>query len=753
MAVVFFLSLQGLRPPAPVAASAPPTEFSTDRAREVLRRILGNGVAHPVGSAADDSVRERIVAEFTKVGYAPEIQPGFACDAAATCAAVKNVVARLEGSVASQAILVSAHYDSVPAGPGASDDGVGTAVVLEIARALKARPQPLHSVVFLINEGEEAGLLGAEVFVGSHPWAKEVRAAVNIDNRGTSGPSAMFETGSANLWGLRLYAHNASRPSTSSISYSVYKRLPNDTDFTVYKAAGYQGLNFAFIGDVAQYHTPLDDFQNANPSSMQHHGVNALPAVVALANSDLSNIPAGDAVYFDVFGRWVIEWPATWSSPLAAAALLLLLGEIGWLLWRKNFTPFALLWGFFGWILMIATTSAAAFLLRWLLQKAGALPVNWVAYPLAAQTAFWSLGFAVVVLVSIVIARKAGFVGLWSGIWLCWAITAVVIARLDAGFSYIALGPTAIAAVFGLPFIFLPKAPERPARGAVLATIAPLVAAAILIFSAAIQFYDALGNNVLPVIAILIAFILTPLAPVVEDLKAARPFSRLVFLTAVIAVPALSIFGAVVAPAYSAKSPERVNLRYWLDADNSTGHWLIRADSGRLPEPLRVATKFQRFDSGPFPWSKGPSFMAEAPRLVLNAPTFTILESSLSGDTRWYRALLRSERAAPNALVMFPPDSGIEGVNVEGAAIQKQSAAIRSYLNGWTLINCVTMPTKGVEIAFTLPAGKSVEIYAVDESYELPLEGMFLRKARPFTATPSQDGDGTLVSRRVQLLP
>jgi hypothetical protein len=63
------------------------------------------------------------------------------------------------------------------------------------------------------------------------------------------------------------------------------------------------------------------------------------------------------------------------------------------------------------------------------------------------------------------------------------------------------------------------------------------------------------------------------------------------------------------------------------------------------------------------------------------------------------------------------------------------------------------MPAKGVEITFTLPAGKPVEVYALDETYGLPLEGLFLVKARPFTATPSQDGDVTVVSRRVQLLP
>jgi Peptidase family M28 len=750
-----------MRPPAPQPADAAATEFSATRARDVLYHLVGNGVPHPVGSTADNVVRETIVAEFKKLGYSPEIQQGFACDEVGTCAAVNNVVARLEGSTPGASVLLSAHYDSVPAGPGASDDGVGVASVLEIARALKARPQPVHSVIFLINEGEEAGLLGAHVFVDSHPWAKEIRAAVNIDNRGTSGPSIMFETGSANEWALRIYAARARRPSTSSLSYAAYKTLPNDTDFTVFKAAGYQGLNFAFIGDVAHYHTALDNFENANPASIQHHGDNALPAVVALANADLANPPVSEAVYFDVFGRWVMWWPARWTFTIALCALALLLMEITWLVYYKRLSLGALAWGATAWLAMGGVTAAAAFCLRWLLSKTGALPVNWVAHPVPVQAAFWSLGIAAVVLLAIAFGRRAGFAGLWAGVWIWWAIGAAIVARIETGFSYLLLAPAVLAVVGGLPWVVWPQAKNeeqtetRQESGwpAAAAAIVPMVAAAIVSFEAALQLYDAFGNQFLTATAILIAVVLTPLAPLMPDLQAARPLARLVLLAAVIAAPALAIFGTIVAPPYSAKSRERVNLEYWLDADAGRGQWMVHTASGNLPEPLRVATKFQRMTKGAFPWSRGPAFGADAPRLVLNAPTFTILESTVDGEKREYRALLRSERGAPDALVMFPPDSGIASVRMEGTAVPPQTKRIGGYFNGWALFDCLTMPAKGVELMFTLPAGKPVEVWAMDRTYELPLEGMFLLKARPLTATPSQDGDGTLVSRRVQLLP
>jgi len=73
--------------------------------------------------------------------------------------------------------------------------------------------------------------------------------------------------------------------------------VPNNTDFTVFKAAGYQGFNFAFIGDVAYYHTPLDNWANASAGTIQHQGDNALSAVLALANSTDLHPAAQDSVF------------------------------------------------------------------------------------------------------------------------------------------------------------------------------------------------------------------------------------------------------------------------------------------------------------------------------------------------------------------------------------------------------------------------------------------------------------------------
>ncbi len=123
---------------------------------------------------------------------------------------------------------------------------------------------------------------------------------------------------------MRLYGRSTLEPITNSLCYVIYKTLPNNTDFTIFKAASYQGFNLAFIGDVAYYHTPLDSFENASPATMQHQGANALSGLLALANATDVSPPAADSLFFDVLARSVIVWPIGFVLPASLAALALL---------------------------------------------------------------------------------------------------------------------------------------------------------------------------------------------------------------------------------------------------------------------------------------------------------------------------------------------------------------------------------------------------------------------------------------------
>src|SRR5262249_35094015 len=149
------------------------------------------------------------------------------------CTQVENIIAIHPGADSGFAVLVTAHYDSVAAGPGVSDDGAGVAVVLELARALASR-KTKNTIILLITDGEETGLRGALAFAQPHPLMKDrdrertgstPAVVVNAEARGASGPSMMFETGASNGALIPLFAKVVKHPSANSLTYEVYKLL------------------------------------------------------------------------------------------------------------------------------------------------------------------------------------------------------------------------------------------------------------------------------------------------------------------------------------------------------------------------------------------------------------------------------------------------------------------------------------------------------------------------------------------------
>src|SRR5580698_9685182 len=98
LAAIFLFSVAGLRPPSPKAFDAPPSQFSAARALTVLNALMPDGLPHPVGSAASAAVRDRILAEFKRIGYQPELQTAFECNPNGTCATVNNILARLDAA-------------------------------------------------------------------------------------------------------------------------------------------------------------------------------------------------------------------------------------------------------------------------------------------------------------------------------------------------------------------------------------------------------------------------------------------------------------------------------------------------------------------------------------------------------------------------------------------------------------------------------------------------------------------------------
>ena len=97
----------------------------------------------------------------------------------------QNIAARIEGQDKAEEILtLSAHYDSVPQGPGAYDNMAGAAIIMELARYFKGNP-PRRTMEFIWFGAEEMGLCGSQAYVKSHE--KELsrhRFNMNVDLAG-----------------------------------------------------------------------------------------------------------------------------------------------------------------------------------------------------------------------------------------------------------------------------------------------------------------------------------------------------------------------------------------------------------------------------------------------------------------------------------------------------------------------------------------------------------------------------------------
>src|SRR5256714_6857756 len=314
------LALYETRPPAVVSASAPSNAFSAARAMAHLAEIAKQ--THPIGSDEAVRVREYLVAKLTELGGETHVEQGIGSvhyGRNVQAGLVNNVVATFRGASNTRPVMLVAHYDSVPEGPGAADDGAGLIVILEAIRALRTGPAIKNDLIVLFTDGEEAhGLLGAQAFVADHPdLANRIGMMVNLEARGSSGPALMFETSNDNGALIREFARAVPYPMATSLMAAIYKLLPNDTDFTLFKAAGVPGLNFAFIETYQSYHTRLDTIGNLDRRSVQHLGDNVLGIVRHFGKLTLPLSNERDLVYFNWFGSQLVIYPVWFAWAMA----------------------------------------------------------------------------------------------------------------------------------------------------------------------------------------------------------------------------------------------------------------------------------------------------------------------------------------------------------------------------------------------------------------------------------------------------
>lgn len=704
--LLVLLGLQGRAPAVPAGTGAPANAFAAERALAHLKGIAA--APHPSGTAAHAAVRNYLVGELQRMQLETQVQDSFAVAASGeTAGQVHNIVARLPGTGSGPALLLSAHYDSVPHSFGAADNGASVAAILETLRALQAGPRLRNDIIVLLSDGEEIGLLGAEAFVASHPWRSRIGLALNFEFRGNSGPVLMFETSAGNGKLVQAFA-GVNQPVGNSLMSEVYKLLPNDTDLSAFKRAGLMAMNFAAIERPSSYHTQLDSAANLDPRSVQHQGDTMLALARHFGAADLAHIKDGDRVYFTLPLAGLVSYPAALSWGLAGLALVLfglalhsgLCGglRVGRVLGAAGLLP------------LLGLGIAIVCTVTWLLvsmihfQYRALMDVYNVGWYWAA---FACLALGLYGLVLRRQLRSFAAMELALGAALLWMAFLLATLIWMPGASFLFAWPL-LPLLAAFAWLLGGSGRQRPvAQRALLLLLA--AAPALLVLAPVVEvLFAALTTRLsaVPVFLMVLAFGL--MAPLLAMVSRRFVFPLLPGVAAVVLLGAGSATSAV-----SPAQPHPTNLQYavdgmtgnamWLSSDPMLGDWAKKV-MGDQAENRKVPEIYG--DYAQTYWT------APAPAAGIKAPQVEVLQDSVNGAVRQVRIRLRSERSAPEVKLY------VEGVDVQQASVGGRQL-LREPGKDWGFA-AYALEAAPLELDLTLPAGKPFTLRVIDRSYGLP---------------------------------
>lgn len=738
-------------PVAPL--TAPPTEFSAARAMQHLQVIARE--PHPIGSAANERVRDYLVTQLRALGLEPEVQTATAgrdLYFGARLGAVQNVIARLKGTQPGKGIMLVAHYDSVPSSPGASDDGAAVAAMLETARALNVGTPLQHDVILLFTDGEEDGLLGARAFVDEHPWAKDVGLALNFEARGSRGPAVMFETSSGNSRLIDEFAQATPYPVAYSFVYSIYQLLPNDTDLTMFKDLHPQSLNFGYVFDWPAYHSMRDTVETIDPRSLQHHGSHMLALTQHFGNRAFAQPSERDAVFFTLLPGMLVHYSEAWVLPLAVAVTLLFAGVLAFGLRRNLLTVGGLVGGFVAFLLNAVLSLVAVTLAWWAIQQLNAnyrVLLNGTTYETTLYLlAFIALIAAILSGLSVLFLRKVRVENLAMGALGIWTILMLLTSIALPGFSYLFTWPL-LAAL--LAMLWRLRTSDR--RFALWWSTGALALAAIpgiIILTPAIYLLFAmLGLSFGPQPVVGVSLLLVPLL-----YSLLIPHVALLSRRARVRIPgglALLSAGLLIAAnlqsGFEADHPKPSSIMYSLDVDTGKAEWISidEAPDAWTAQFLGAQPQHGRFEI--VPGVLVEAMTAKAPAVAVAPPDVSVVDDTITGDIRRLRLRLTSPRRPWMTTITATAEGGIGGVTVDGRRFDLMERPMEERKT-WSL-SYVALPAEGVELALDLMPGETLTLVVSDTAHGLPqIPGTtFLERPSDSMAAPIGMSDAAIVTK------
>jgi hypothetical protein len=198
-----------------------------------------------------------------------------------------NTVGELRGSEKpGEVVILGAHLDSWDLGTGTTDNGTGSAVVIDAARTIaKSGVKPKRTIRFILFSGEEEGLLGSRAYAAAHSAeADSIQAVLVLDN-GTGrivGQALQGRDELADLWKELL------APVAALGADSVRSAMKNGTDHLSFIPYGVPGFNFdqEWRGYFHTHHSQSDTYDKAVPDDLRQ-----ATAVMAVTAVELANLP------------------------------------------------------------------------------------------------------------------------------------------------------------------------------------------------------------------------------------------------------------------------------------------------------------------------------------------------------------------------------------------------------------------------------------------------------------------------------
>ncbi len=549
--------------------------------------LAGTIGSRPIGSPENARARQYIIEQLQLYGFTVRVQETDARRAElGRTAHLVNIVGVLNGA-RREAIGFLSHYDSSPDAPGGADDASGVAVSLEAARVLAARPDRRHSLMVLVTDGEEAGLMGAAALMGDKEVSDRLAAYLNFESIGASGTAELFETGPMNDWIVRPWAARAPHPRGGSYAMEIYRVLPNDTDFSILKRHDIPGLNFALIDDSYPYHTARDTADRVTNDALRSSGENYVATAEALDTEDLTVRSTSTPTFFDIGSRSAMSWGPAGSWIIAVLALV-----TGVLAWFKALSASVRLLGIGRWLLDLAWTivgvaavTEAMIGTTWALRHAREVYHPWYAHPDRLFVLLVAVGvlagWAVVRLGRWIPARAHGPrhpLIVWSFALPLWIAAAGAVAALAPAAGYLWTLPLLSAGICLL--VVPPGVPAVRAASVVVLAVSgtlwlndtpSLLHFAVPVFGR-LPFITPV--SVYTILMLMCASTVAPpfIAIITETARAMRPS----FVTAILMVIVAAAGGyAYVAEAYTHARPQHRHFRVIVPAGSTTATYEI----------------------------------------------------------------------------------------------------------------------------------------------------------------------------------